>query len=183
MPADPNPTGKFETLRNVLASASRLATNLSANPLAGRLLNVLDRMPEEDRETLVMVLEREVDLRLMSRDGHGPLSGHRVTRANPNARLYLRVNEADAPPHIAPEEIVQAVIRASRVMHRSFQRGSQSQMRTVWGPAIVRGLRDLAADERESLRWFHQTILDFVDEAERPAECTGGPPGGAIPHG
>ena len=163
---DPAPSDTLSTLQHVLASASRIAQDLLHDTLLPRLLGLFTRMPPDDRETIVSVLEREVDLRTMSLEGHGQLSGHRVSRPNPNARLYLRVNETEPAPYFAPEEIFQAVIRAARVMHRSVQRGA-TEMREVWGPGIVAGLRSLDPTERASLRWFHQTILDFIDEAER----------------
>ena len=158
-------TDSLSTLQHVLASATRIAQDLANDALLSRVVDAFSRMPREDRDTVVSVIEREVDLRLMSREGHGPLSGHKVTRPNPHARLYLRMNETEPAPYFAPEEIVQAVIRAARVMRRSFERGSE--MRHVWGPGIVEGLRSLGPGERESLRFFHQTILDFIDQAER----------------
>jgi hypothetical protein len=166
MPDDARARDVLTTLQTVLASAAGLAKDLTEDPLASRLLTALARMPPEDREAIVDVIEREVDLRLMSLEGQGPLSGLRVTKPNPNARLYLRVEDTEGPLRVSPEEIVRAVIRSSRVMHRSFQRGSKATM-DVWGPAIVQGLRELGADERESLRWFHSTILEFVLEAGR----------------
>ena len=166
VPNDPAPVDTLSTLQHVLASAARIAQDLLHDTLLPRVLALFTRMPPDDRETIVSVLEREVDLRLMSVEGHGTLSGHRVTRPNPNARIYLRVNETEPAPYFAAEEIVQAVIRAARVMHRSVLSGA-ADMRDVWGPGIVAGLRALDPAERASLRWFHQTILDFIDEAER----------------
>jgi hypothetical protein len=162
------PPDVLATLQNVLASAADLAKDLIDDPLASRLLTALARMPREDREPVVDVIEREVDLRLMSLEGQGPLSGLHLTKPNPNARLYFRLEDTEGPARVSIEEIMRAVVRSSRLMHRSFARGS-TWTRDVWGPAIVQGVRKLGADERESLRWFHSTIIEFLDGAERSA--------------
>ena len=156
------------TLQTVLASAADLANDLTTDPLAARLLTALARMPVDDRETIVSVIEREVEIRQMSLDGSGALSGHRITKANPNARLYLRVEDGEGPSRVVPDEILRALIRTSRVLHRLFQHDGHAKVQDVWRPVIVRGMRALSVEELESLRWYHRKILEFADEADRP---------------
>jgi hypothetical protein len=161
------PTDTIETLQHVLASAARIARDLADDPLLPRLLDVFSRMPPEDREVIVNVIDREVDLRNMAKAAtSGSLSGLSVTKPNPHARLYFRVTETESSPaHVSPQEIVQAVIRAARVVHRAAQRGSD--LYQVWGPAIAEGFRRIAVEERGTMRWYHRTMLELLDEAER----------------
>jgi len=161
-----DPIGPLGTLRYVVASAARLAKDLVADPLFGRLLDVFTRMPMEDRETILNVIEREVDLRNMSIEGReGPLAGINPTKVNPNARLYFRVSEGEPPPYVPPAEIAQAMIRAAKVMHRAFQR--TPDLEALWEPAVVEGLRRLEPAERESLRRLQRRLLELADDAER----------------
>jgi len=160
------PPDTLSTLQNVLASAARLARDIAADPLVSRLLDIVNRMPPEDREVVVNVLEREVDLRNLSKEApSGSLSGLNVTKPNPNARLYFRVADSEPAPYVVPEEIVQAVIRAARVLRRASGRGSD--LASVWEPAMVEGLRRIEAEDRQMLRWYHTRILQILDEAER----------------
>ena len=159
------PTDPLATLQHVLASATQIAQELAGDALLPRLLDLFARMPAEDRETILMVLEREVDLRNLGRAApSGPLSGVTCTKPNPNARLYLRITDNDPAPYVAPEEIVQAVIRAARIMHRAA--GRSANLAEVWEPAMRRGLALIEPAERESLRWYHRRILELLDAAE-----------------
>lgn len=160
------PPDTLSTLQHVLASAARLAQDIAAEPFMARLLDIVGRIPPEDRETIANILEREIDLRNLSKEApSGSFSGLNVTKPNPNARLYFRVSDSEPAPYVVPEEIVQAVIRAARVVRRASERGSD--LASVWEPAMVEGLRRLAADDRAMLRWYHQRILQILDEAER----------------
>ena len=159
---DDRPTDTIATLQHVLASAARIAQDLAGDPLLPRVLDVFSRMPKEDRETIVNVIDREVDLRNMAKTPS--VSGMSVTKPNPHARLYFRVTETELP-HVSPQEIVQAVISAARVMHRAAKRGTD--LYQVWGPAIADGLKRVAPEERETLRWYHRTMLEVLDDSER----------------
>jgi hypothetical protein len=159
------------TLRHVLASAAKIAQELAGEPLLSRLLDVFSRMPVEDREVVIKVLEREVDLRNLTRESpSGPLSGLSVTKPNPNSRLYLRVTDNDPVPYVRPDEIVHSIMRVAGIMHRAVARGTD--LTAVWEPAMVSGLRLIGAKERETLRWYHRKMLELMDHAER-AEHTG----------
>src|SRR4029450_9781165 len=125
-------------LQHVLASAARIAQDLADDPLLPRVLDVFSRMPKEDRETIVNVIDREVDLRNMAKTAS--LSGLSVTKPNPHARLYFRVTDTSEPvPSVSPPGIVRGGVRAARAVHRAAQRGSD--LYQVWGPAIADGLR------------------------------------------
>lgn len=162
------PTDTLSTLQHVLATAVHIARDLADDEMLPRLLDVFGRMPVEDRATIVAVLEREVDNRNLCKEAPSTgLSGLNVTKPNPNARLYFRVTDSESPAYASPEEIVQAIMRAARVVHRATERGID--LETAWGPAIVEGLRRVGPSEREALRSYHHTILALLDESERPA--------------
>ena len=162
------PTDTLSTLQHVLASAAGIARDLAGDPLLARLLDVFARTPPEDREAIVGIFEREVDLRnLAIRAPSAPFSGVQVTKPNPNARLYFRVADKDSVPFVSPQEIVQAVMRAARVIHRAAQRGVDLEQ--VWRAPMVEGLERIAPEERETMRWYHAAILKLLDEAEHDA--------------
>src|SRR5688572_10295493 len=93
------PTDTLSTLQDVLAAATRIAQDLSGDRLFPRLVDVFARMPAQDRETILMVLEREVDQRMLTKEAPtAALSGLNVTKPNPNARLYLRLADNEPPP-------------------------------------------------------------------------------------
>jgi hypothetical protein len=159
------PIDTLSTLQHVLASAAKIAQELASDPLHVRYLELFGQIPIEDRETIVNVLEREIDVRNLSLDApHTALSGIHVTKPNPNARLYFRVADNERPPYVSPEEIVQADIRAARVVHRSTERGND--FRTTWGPAMVSGLRQIEPGERETLRAYHRAMLELLEQSE-----------------
>jgi hypothetical protein len=159
-------TDTLATLQDVLAAAARIATDLSEDALLPRLLDVFARTPAQDREAIVDILEREIDLRNLGKDAAATaLGGPHAARVNPNARLYLRTADSEPPPYVQPQELVQAVIRAARVVHRAAGRGRD--FRALWGPSIVDGLQRLDAEERESLRSYHRTMLELLDDADR----------------
>jgi hypothetical protein len=159
------PNDPLTTLQHVLASAAQIAHDLAGDALIPRLLDVFARIPPADREGIVNVLEREIDLVNLSRGApSGPLSGVQLTKLNPNARLYLRLTDSEPAPYIAPEELVQAVIRAARLMHRAI--GRRPDQVAVWEAAMVHGLGLVEPEERETLRWYHRRILELLDTAE-----------------
>jgi hypothetical protein len=160
------PTDTLSTLQDVLAAATRIAQDLSGDRLFPRLVDVFARMPAQDRETILMVLEREVDQRLLTKEAPtAALSGLNITKPNPNARLYLRLADNEPPPYVSPEEVAQAIIRASRVVARAGERGHD--LKATWGVTIIEALRRVGPEERELLRAYLTTILALLDEAER----------------
>ena len=66
--------------------------DLTEDPLA-RYLSVYRAMPDDDRETIIGVLEREIPGRHPSRGTEKPVG--QATHVNPNARLYIRSHETE----------------------------------------------------------------------------------------
>ena len=157
------PTDTLATLEHVLASAARIARDLADDAHLPRLLDVYARMPAEDRETVLNILEREVDLRNLAKDVPA-LSGVQVARPNPNARLYFRVSDSDPPPFVSPEEITQAVVRAAHVLRRAAER--DGSLEPSWRAAMLDGLRRVPSEERAMLRGYHQTMLELLARTE-----------------
>jgi hypothetical protein len=160
-------TDPLATLQHVLASAAQIAQDLAGDAMMPRLLDVFARMPPEDRETILFVLEREVDLRNIGRDVPSGSGVVNLTKPNPNARLYLRVTDNEPPPFVSPEEIVQAVMRAARIMQRALVH--RPDVAEMWEPAMIRALGSIEPAERDAVRWYHRRILELLDASERGA--------------
>ena len=77
----------------------------------------------------------------------------------------MRVTDNDPAPYVTPEEIVQAVMRAARIMHRAL--GRRPDLADVWEPSMIRALALIEPAERETVRWYHQRILELLDASER----------------
>jgi len=134
----------LERLKTTLEAALRVAQELATDELAGRLLSTFHAMPAEDREVIVGVFEREVQRRLLSRGTEAPVG--QSTRANPNARLYIRAHESGFDRRtLERDEMMVANIRAMRVA------------------AIVRNVPEIHATWRDAMRG----AMDQVDDATR----------------
>jgi hypothetical protein len=106
---------KLETLLATLRTATMLAADVVRDPLLRRLISTFHAMPDRDRETIVGVVEREVQARLLSQ------ATERVTgqgaRANPNARLYVRTHQSEAQrSDFERDEMMLATLRALKVI-------------------------------------------------------------------
>jgi hypothetical protein len=112
---EPEAIDKLETLLATLRTATMLAADVVHDPLLRRLLNTFHAMPDRDRETIVGVVEREVQGRLLSQ------ATERVTgqgaRPNPNARLYVRTHQSEAQrSDFERDEMMLATLRALKVI-------------------------------------------------------------------
>lgn len=161
----------LETLGTLLASALGLLDEIEAAVPLGRLLAVFARMPCADRETILAVLEREVDLRRLALAADETVAGCRLV-PNRNARLYVRVFEHDEnrTPRLGYEEFLRGVLAAARAVHR-LAPGEHVR----WERATLDAFRQLGAAEREGLRRLHHDMLHLLDATAagddfRPAE-------------
>jgi hypothetical protein len=148
----------------MIDTARRLATDVASNGLFARLQRVFAQMPEEDREIVLRVLEREVEYRLMTR-GTGDIATGYETRANPSARLYLRILTAPEPPPLMDrEELVVANQRGLRVLR--YVLGSSH---AVWRDAMTEAAESLEPVERASARQVLQETIAALDAADEQA--------------
>jgi len=97
MATEEHPEGDpLAALAALLAGASALAQRLGDAPELMRLLRVFERIPAPDRSVILGVLEREVEMRRMVGGAQPDLTGLQLVKANPNARLYVRVFQQPA---------------------------------------------------------------------------------------
>ena len=101
-------------LVDVLEVARSLVRDLTEDPLLARYLSVYRAMPDDDRETIIAVLEREILGRHLSRGTEKPVG--QATHVNPHARLYVRSHETEFDSrHFDFEQMRIANVRAMRV--------------------------------------------------------------------
>ena len=122
----------FAALDTLLESATTFADDLATDHLFDRLQRAFCQMPPGDRETILQVLEREVECRCLTR-GTGDLATGYDTRPNPNARLYLRVlTDERTPPLMDHDELVVANYRGLRVLRYVL-----GPLHGVWSEAMA----------------------------------------------
>jgi len=149
-------------LDTLLESATTFADDLATDHLFDRLQRAFCQMPPGDRETIIQVLEREVECRCFTR-GTGDLATGYDTRPNPSARLYLRVlTDERTPPLMDHDELVVANYRGLRVLRYVL-----GPLHDVWAEAMADAATLLEPDERAAVRRVLSETLAFVDAADR----------------
>jgi hypothetical protein len=148
-------------LDTLLESVTALTDDLAADGLFDRLQRVFSQMPPGDRETILRVLEREVECRCFS-CGTGDIATGYETRPNPNARLYLRVVTDEGPPPLMDhDELVVANYRGLRVLRYVL-----GPLHTVWKAAMAEAVSLLEAEERAAVRQALSEGLALVEAAD-----------------
>ena len=92
------PAKQLDALRAVLVTAHDLAARLAADPAVERILKAFAAIPEQDREPILRVLERDATwCRIVEKTA--ATTGVTV-RANPHASLFVHVFDqgTEAPP-------------------------------------------------------------------------------------
>ena len=152
-----SPPDRFEVLRSLIDAGARLARQLSDDPRLERLLTVFARIPEVDRDTILAVLEREMQRRVVSQDIAENFLQVEL-RPNPNAQLYFRV--------IEPE-------RKNEVEMLVFLRGLYNIRRGIdtlgpeWRAPILAALREMEPAERAKIDAFNAEMRSLLDECAR----------------
>jgi hypothetical protein len=145
------------TLRMLLASAGDVVEQLLGHPLFPRLVQVFERMPAEDREVIVAVLEREVAARLGEQESK-PFGADRSARPNPRARLYLHVYESpDAQPDPLRADLILATMRAARLITSVGGR-----LPAESSDAVLAAFRELTPEQHDALVAFHNEVLELL---------------------
>jgi hypothetical protein len=153
-------------LDTLLESATAQADDLAADGLFDRLQRAFAQMPPGDRETILQVLEREVECRCFTR-GTGDIATGYETRPNPNARLYLRVvTDQEPPPLMDHDELVVANYRGLRVLRYVL-----GPLHAMWAEAMADAASLLEPDERAAARQVLTETLGFI-EADDPGPGT-----------
>jgi len=151
----------LETLSALLRAASAVVDQVSilSDALLERMARVFSRMPPEDREAILAILEREVEQRVLARPLAGPDANFALGRPNPNARLYTRVS-GPRPAH-EPRELMPAGIRAARMMLLE-----RARLDAHWETATLEAFRVLPADERAAITKHHRDMLVLLERIE-----------------
>lgn len=156
---------RLETLRAMLDAATTILSDVAASDsLFPRLWGVFGRMPAEDREAILGIVEREVDARLLAMAVADAMTGIRL-RPNPGARLYLRV--VDGEPHLNRDEMVRGTVRAMRMYHRLAD-----SVHAEWEATAREAIRALAPDERAGVAAFCRRLCELVDDGDGAAGAT-----------
>src|SRR5438093_10658530 len=95
IPQPSDDTESLQTLKTLIDSAGSVLADLIDDPLFARLTRAFARIPPAERETILGVLEREVQVR-RNIEAAGDVVGLAL-RPNPKARLFTRF--IHAPPH------------------------------------------------------------------------------------
>src|SRR5262249_54461703 len=147
----------LETLRAMLDAATTILADFgAADSRFRRLWAVFGRMPAEDREAIVGILEREVDTRLLSMTVADAMTGIRM-RPNPGASLYLRVVGTEAHP--TRDEMIHGTVRAMRMCHRVVTGANP-----LWEVMADEAIRALDAEERKGVVAFCRRLCELVDD-------------------
>ena len=156
----PNSSESFKTLKLLLETASNLVGELATDRLFARLLAVFARMPGEDREPILGILEREVDARHLTDATAKTMSGIRL-HPNPSARIYARAIDQDVEAPLNRQETVMASVRAMRMFHRAV-----GPVADIWAANLYEAFRGLEGDELESIEGFARLLIEQIDRCK-----------------
>jgi len=136
-----------------------------SDELLERMARLFSRMPAEDREPILAILERETDLRVARASGAG--SAFALGRPNPNARIYTRLS--GPRPANEPRELMPASIRAARMMLLE-----RARLDKEWEAAMLEAFRLLSPDERAAIMRLDRDVLALLErlESEAPAKAS-----------
>jgi len=154
---------QLDMLASLLESAVDLLRQLSDDPMLSRLVKSYASLPREDRAFVAGVLEREVAFRLTTLNGGDRLSGFGA-RANPNARLYLRVVQAapERVPSLSHDDIVYSSVRSARIMKLVLSPNLYDR----WRAATAEAFGILEDEDRRAVRAVVSELLAILDRVE-----------------
>jgi len=154
-------TESLQTLKTLIDSAGLVLADLIDDPLFARLTRLFTRIPPADRETILGVLEREVQVR-RTVEAAGDVVGLGL-RPNPNARLYTRV--IVDPPQLDRAVAVVNTLSAIRTLHEAV-----APTDSDWKDIAREALRALGDAERASTARFAAEVVKLVEECTPPGE-------------
>ena len=153
---------QLTALRSLLGAAVDMATQM-ADPLLARLIAVFRRLPEEDREIIIGVIEREAESRRVG-DATAGATGMGL-RPNPHARLYVRVIAPEPP--VEQDKIIIASARAIRMLNKVI-----GPIQERWRVAMLETFRGLDPEERAAVVRFNRDMLAMIEEVEQELGST-----------
>ena len=150
---------ELDTLRTLLRTARWLTAQIADEPGVRRLLDIFFRIPREDRQQILDILEREVELQLASR-GPGLTTASHGLVVNRRARLYVRVHERAAEPPALPRDLlIVSTMRAARIIALS------PEEHHGWTDATLEAFRMLDASERAAVARMSREVLTLLEQA------------------
>ena len=135
-------------------------------PLMARLVRVFGMMPAEDREPILGVLEREVAYRLEHGQKQGQTPGPDTIRPNPGAALYFRVYDGPVPGTPRPDEVADAMVRATRLVQMVLRMAPDTRLELT--DAIGRAFLSIPADVREAADLCVDTVMAIRKRGTAP---------------
>jgi hypothetical protein len=148
-------------LSTLLKSAHMLVREYLDEPQRRRLLAVFERMPAEDRDAIVGVLEREVTVRLSAHGGNTRRTGVR-THVNPHAQLYLRsFEQMPKLEETQHDRMVQASLRSVAYMQMALA----PEIHEVWRTATVEAFSRLDDAQRAAAAAMLRESLELLERA------------------
>lgn len=151
----------LDTLGTLIDAASGVLADFASQTYLPRLLQFFHRLPVQDREPVLSVLEREVEARRLSVEA----ADGRVGEPNPVATMYVRVIDFERPlPVVSRDEMVQSTIQASALM-ASFPEPLLHEMESALAAAIDL----LTPEEAAALLSVHEDILALAADEDAGA--------------
>jgi len=151
----PQVLDKLETLAAALHTATALAAEVLDDALLPRLIAAFHAMPAGDRATIVGVVEREVQARLLSRATEG-VTGQGA-HPNPNARLYVRTHGREAQRHdFERDDMMLGMLRVLKVLPIL----TVPEIRAEWREASREALAEV---DDEVVEVMDDVIGEFLD--------------------
>jgi hypothetical protein len=149
----------LDTLATLIDAATGVLADLSLQAYLPRLLQFFRRLPPQDREAVLAVLEREIEARRLSVEA----ADGRVGEPNPLASLYVRVIDSERPlPAVTRDEMVRSIIQATALM-ASFPEPLLREMEA----AMTEAADLLTPQEAAALLSVHEEILVLGAMEER----------------
>lgn len=149
---------RLETLKTLLQSAATLVAEITQDPAFARLVRIFFAIEPGDREPILAMLEREVQVKRTVEAG-GEVLGVSL-RPNPGAYIYTRVIAEEPRPNRG--RAVLAALRAMRAISSAV-----APMDTEWKTITRDALRGLDSDERASMVRFTREVIEVLEECER----------------
>ncbi len=126
-----------------------------------RWLAVFERIPAEDRDAIVGVLEREVTVRLSAYGPNTKRTGVR-THVNPQAQLYLRsFEEIPKLEETQHDRMIQASLRS--VAH--MQIALQPEVHDAWRAATIEAFGRLDDAQRAAAATMLHESLEILESS------------------
>jgi hypothetical protein len=158
----------LSALQGLLASARGLVDEMIDDPFAERLKRTFSMLPEEDREAILRVIERDATwCKIVSETAS--TTGIKV-HPNPHASLYVHVLDEPGPSQRDVDVISLGIARFVHLMPLFFQEGVHEQW-TTSARALV-GVVD--GDLRDLVVRLAREVITLIEGAKDVPPCGAG---------